>query len=128
MPEADGQKRFEIAYTGINAPLMKMLGMGGGHVIVTPDDLIIKMGWGFSGIIPRSRITAAAEATKPRGFGWGVHGRNGRWVVNGSDDGIVRIDIDPATTVRTMIFPINPHELYISLVNPKGFLAALAAN
>ena len=51
--------------------------------------------------------------------------KDGRWVVNGSDQGIVRIDIDPATTVRTMVFPINPHELYISLVNPTGFLEAI---
>ena len=120
-------KRFEIAYTGINGPLMKVLGVGPGrgYVIVTPDDLIIKMGWAFSGTIPRSRITSAEESTKPRGYGWGVHGWNGKWVINGSDTGIVKIELDPATTVRTMIFPINPHELYISLVNPKGFLEAV---
>jgi len=126
MSSADS-KRFEIAYTGINRTLMKVLGVGPGrgYVIVTPDDLIVKMGWSFSGAIPRSRITSAEESTKPGGYGWGVHGWNGKWVVNGSDSGIVKIEIDPATTVRTLIFPINPHVLYISFEDPTGFLAAL---
>ena len=120
-------KRFEISYTGINGPLMKVLGVGPGrgYVIVTPDDLIIKMGWSFSGTIPRSRITSAEESTKPRGYGWGVHGWKGKWVINGSDSGIVKIKIDPATTVRTLIFPINLREAYISIEDLQGFLAAL---
>jgi hypothetical protein len=120
-------KRFEIAYTGINGPMMKTLGIGPGrgYVIVTPGDLIVKMGWAFSGTIPRSRITSAEASTKPQGYGWGVHGWNGKWVINGSDSGIVKIEIDPATTVRTLIFPINLRELYVSLENPESFLEAL---
>ena len=127
MPSAES-KRFDIAYTGINGPMMKVLGVGPGrgYVIVTPDDLIVKMGWAFSGTVPRSRITSAEASTKPRGYGWGVHGWNGKWVINGSDSGIVKIDLSPATTMRTLIFPINPHVLYISLVSPKEFLEAVS--
>ena len=39
--------------------------------------------------------------------------------------GDVKIELSPATTVRTLIFPINLCELYISLENPEGFLEAL---
>ncbi|MCC6705858.1 MAG: hypothetical protein IT334_13350 [Thermomicrobiales bacterium] len=58
-------------------------------------------------------------------MGWGVHGWRGKWVVNGSDDGIVKLTISPQIHARTLIFAITLRELYLSLEDPEGFLAAL---
>jgi hypothetical protein len=94
-------------------------------VTVTETDVHVRMGWAFDATIPRARITSAARATKPAMFGWGVHGWNGRWVVNGSDSGIVRLTIDPPILTRMLIFALRPRELFISLDEPDRFLTAL---
>lgn len=121
------EERFAIAFSGLNKPLLALLGMGPGRsgVTVTDTDVRVRMGWAFNAAIPRDRITSAAKATKPALFGWGVHGWRGRWVVNGSDSGMVRLTIDPPMLTRTLIFAIQPHELYISLEDPDRFLAAI---
>ena len=49
--------------------------------------------------IPRDHI---ASFSPGRGMvlGWGVHGWRGRWLVNGSSKGLVRLEIDPAVRAR----------------------------
>ena len=118
---------FNILYTGINLPILKAVGLGPSRskVTVADDHVHVKMGWAFSGSIPRSQITSAVRAKKPMLMGWGVHGWRGRWTVNGSDDGIVKLTIAPAVHVRSIIFGIALRELHISLEDPDGFLAAL---
>jgi hypothetical protein len=122
-----GEKHFSILYTGVNRPLLGLVGLGPSFsgVTVTDADVRIRMGWAMNAAIPRAHITAAVKADKPAMFGWGVHGWRGRWVVNGSDAGMVRLTIDPPVHARTLVFAIRPHELYISLADPDGFLAAL---
>jgi hypothetical protein len=124
VPQAE---QFDILYTGINRPILSVVGLGPrfSGVTVTDTEVQIRMGWGFNGVFPRDHITSAAKAVKPPIFGWGVHGWRGRWVVNGSDAGMVRLTIDPPVHVRTLVFAIRPHELFISLDDPDGFLAAL---
>ena len=121
------EERFAISYSGLNKPLLAVLGMGPGRsgVVVTDSEVRVRMGWAFNAAIPRERITAAEKTTKPALFGWGVHGWRGRCVVNGSDSGIVRLAIDPPILTRTLIFAIQPHELFISLEEPDRFLATL---
>jgi hypothetical protein len=48
-------------------------------------------------------------------------------VVNGSDDGIVKLTINPPAHVRMMVFAFKARELYVSLEDPDGFLATLNA-
>jgi hypothetical protein len=121
-------EQFNIAFTGLHRPILSLVGMGPGHsgVTVTDSGVRVHMGWEIDATIPRGRITSAEKATKPPIFGWGVHGWRGRWVVNGSDFGIVRLTIDPPVHARSLVFAIRPHELYISLEDPDRFLAALA--
>jgi len=120
-------KQFDINYTGINRPILSVFGLGPrfSRVTVSDTSVRIRMGWAFDATIPRDQISTAEKAKKPAMFGWGAHGWRGRWVVNGSDAGIVRLTIDPPVHARTLLFAIRPHELYISFEDPDGFLAAL---
>jgi hypothetical protein len=122
-------KTFQIRYTGINLPILKTVGMGPSfsRVTVTDDHVHVKMGWAINAIIPRSQITSAVRSTKPRLMGWGVHGLFGKWTVNGSDEGIVKLTIDPAIHAKSIIFGITIRELNISLEDPGGFLAELTS-
>lgn len=57
-------------------------------------NLRVQMGWGFRATIPLSSIKKA-EPNHDTVYGWGVHGWRGRWLVNGSSKGIVKLTLDP---------------------------------
>jgi hypothetical protein len=116
---------FPILY-GAFRPLLVGFGMGPRFSAVELDDdeLHVKMGWAFRARIPRSAITGARSVSSRVG-GIGVHGWRGRWLVNGSMDGIVGIDIDPVVRAVAVGLPVRLHYLSLSLENPEAFLAAL---
>jgi hypothetical protein len=59
----------------------------------------------------------------------GVHAKGGRWLVNGSADGLVEIEIDPPChterSLSTLFRRMKVTELIVSLVDPDGFIAAV---
>lgn len=91
---------------------------------MSATELAVVMGWGFRVAIPRAAI-ALAEATDDRVWGWGVHGWKGRWLVNGSSKGLVRIEIDPPAPSRVCGFRIGLRELTVSVDERERFLGAL---
>ncbi|MCC6704786.1 MAG: hypothetical protein IT334_07895, partial [Thermomicrobiales bacterium] len=97
------QRTFAFSYSKFNRALLRILGLGPGlsRVTVTDDAVRVRMGWAFSATIPRAQIIAAGRDRKPPLMGWGVHGWRGKWVVNGSDDGIVKLTISPQIHART---------------------------
>jgi hypothetical protein len=121
---SDGQS-FPILY-GAWKPLLVAVGMGPRRSVVevTDDELHVRMGWAFQARIPRSNITGGRAVTDRVG-GVGVHGWRGRWLVNGSMQGIVGIDIDPSVRAVATGFPVHLHYLSLSLENPDVFVAAL---
>jgi hypothetical protein len=58
-----------------------------------------------------------------------VHAKGGRWLANGSADGLVEIEIDPPChterCLSTLFRRMEVSELIVSLVDPDGFIAAL---
>lgn len=97
------------------------------HVVLTADQLKVTMGmgaWAFSANIPRSSIAGAQRVSGPV-WAWGAHGWRGRWLVNGSSRGLVRVSVDPPGRGRCLIVPIKVKELTLSLEQPDGFVAAL---
>jgi len=118
-------KSFPILY-GALRPLLVAFAMGPGlsTVELSADQLHVAMGWAFRARIPRSAITGA-RSVPGRVGGIGVHGWRGRWLVNGSMDRIVGIDIDPAARAVAVGIPVHVHYLALSLEDPDGFLAAL---
>ena len=56
-----------------------------------------------------------------------MHGWNGRWLVNGSSHGIVRIDLDPAQRAWVVGLPVSLRTLRVSVEDPDALIAALRA-
>jgi hypothetical protein len=119
--------RVDIRYNPILRPIFIALGMGPGssNVTVTTDELRAVMGWAFRGRIARRAIVSARPARIPLILGIGVHGWAGRWAVNGSRGGAVRLEINPPARARVCGLPVRLRTLWLSLADPDGFLAAM---
>jgi hypothetical protein len=118
---------YRLQYAAPLRPLLSVLGMGPGlsGVDVTGDELRVQMGWAFHSRIPLGSVRHAEPSVHPIWGGWGVHGWNGRWLVNGSSHGMVRLDIDPAGKALVCGVPARLRTLYIGLEDPDGLLARL---
>ena len=82
------------------------------------------MGWAFRARLPRASVLSA-ERWPGRTPSRGVHGFNGRWLVNGSGKGLVSIRLDPPQRAFAVGFPIRLRELIVSVDDPPAVLAAL---
>ena len=110
--------------------LMTVLLAGPGHSTIRVDDDQVKVkmgigGWTFAADVPRASITAVGPWSG-RVWGWGAHGWNHRWLVNGSSDGLVRLTLDPPARGRTLGFPLKVRELVLSLADPDGFIRSVS--
>jgi hypothetical protein len=119
--------RFPIRFTGLNRA-MSILGMSPRRswLEVGDETLRVRMGWAFSLDAPLVDIRNA-ERDDGRVWSWGVHGWRGRWLVNGSSSGLVRIDFDPPVSGRMGPIPLTVRELRVSADDPEGLVAALGA-
>ena len=96
------------------------------YVELTADELVVRLSWAFSARIPRRLISGTRPGAKPTiPFTAGAHGWRGRWLVNGSSDGIVDVELSERTRAFVVFFPIRLKVLSVSLENPEGFLAAV---
>ncbi len=94
---------------------------------VDADNVGVRMGmlgWAFASAIPRTSITAARRVPGPV-WAWGAHGWRGRWLVNGSSQGLVQLTIVPTARGRCMGFPLKVKELTLSLADPDAFVEAV---
>jgi len=107
------------------AGLLSVLLVRDPHVEVTASTIEVRLGWAFTASIPRAAVTTAVPDDRSV-WGWGAHtsGR-GRWLVNTSSKGLVRLSIDPAVRARTTGIPVSLRELRVSLADRDAFLAAL---
>lgn len=120
--------QFAISYAGPFRFLATITATGPSHsgVTVTDDHVDIRMGWAFRTRIPRSAIRSVEQPVRiPSLMGYGVHGWNGRWAVNGSQSGAVRLTIDPAGQGRVLGIPVSLRTLYVSLEQPAAFESVL---
>jgi len=139
-PSSD-PKRFTICYSEawggrLSGWLDKVLfraGPGVSVVEVDADELRVRMG-SFKLDIPRSSIRSVRRSQAEVGGTVGVHSSRGRWLVNGSGDGLVEITIEPPchlSPVLDNLFGIGPSRvdsLTVSLDDPDGFIAAAEGN
>ncbi len=110
---------------------MTVLLTGPRHSSIRVDDdaVHVKMGlggWTFDGTVPRSSIVAADHVVGQRVWAWGAHGWKGRWLVNGSNEGLVRLTLNPRVHARTLGYPLRVRELTLSLAEPDDFIARVA--
>jgi hypothetical protein len=115
---------FRFRY-GVVRPLLSILALGPKFSSAELDDdtLRVRMGWAFRATIPRRQIVDARGRGGLVG-GIGVHGWNGRWLVNGATTGLMTIAVDPPVRAWVVV-PVKLKQLTMSLEDPGALLAAL---
>ena len=118
-------RRFPIRFTGLSRAMIALgLSPNRSWVEVGDDLLRVRMSWAFSLDAPLVNVRDARPDTGRVG-GWGVHGWRGRWLVNGSSSGLVRIDLSQPVRGRMGPIPIGIRQLRVSVEDPDGLVAAL---
>lgn len=95
------------------------------YVEVTDTAIDVRLGVGFAATIPRSDVRSVVPWSGTV-TGWGAHGWRGRWLVNGSSQGIVTITIDPPAKGRVLGIGVSLRELSISLIGPDAFITLVS--
>ena len=127
---------FAIDYSDMDRVSLWMdtrLGGGPGRGRVEVDSAVLRVRMAdFHLDIPRGSVRSAARSEHQTRGTIGVHGRRGRWLVNGSHDGLVELAIDPPCylprQLSTVFRRVEVSSLIISLVDPDGFIAAVEGN
>ena len=116
-----------IRYTPSLLPLFRLLGLGPARsgVWVGRDSVRVMMGWGFRADIPRRAVLEIGPDDAPVG-GIGIHGWGGRWLVNGSARGLVRLQVKPGVRAWVMGIPVQLRTLRLSLVVPQDLTTLLS--
>lgn len=116
--------RFEAWYRALSSALLIL--PSASYVEVDERDVVVRMGWAFRAHFPRTAVMVVA----PRNA-WvlsrGVHGFNGRWLVNGSGDGLVTIHLEPSQRAYVLGVPVRLHELIVSVDDPDALIAAASS-
>ena len=121
-----GERTFAISYDPAMVPLFAVLGVGPrfSHVTVSAGELRVRLGWAFRASVPRAAVREVAP-DDGRVLGRGARGWRGRWLVNGSSQGLVRVTVDPPAPARVAGWPVRVRELRLSLEAPGFFVATL---
>jgi hypothetical protein len=114
--------RFDRWYRGLSTALW--LRPADSYVDVDGTEVEVRMGWAF-----RARFARGAVATVRRmeraPLSRGVHGLAGRWLVNGSGQGVLALQLDPTQRARVLGVPVKLRELMVSVDDPEGLTARL---
>jgi hypothetical protein len=130
---SSGARFFAIDYSDMGRVSLRAEtrhggGPGRGGVEVDSTMLRVRMA-DFHLDIPRSTVRSAARSARSVRGTIGVHGGRGRWLVNGSYNGLVELAIEPPCyTPRqpsTLFLRSKVSSLTISMVDPDGFIAAV---
>jgi hypothetical protein len=119
---------FAISYSPSLKPIFWLVRMGPTRsgVWVSPESVRVSMGQGFRATIPRGSV-GGIRRDSGAVTGWGVHGRRGQWLVNGSSSGLVRLEVGPGAKAWVMGKSVQLRTLRLSLTEPDGFLSLLTS-
>lgn len=119
--------RFPIRFDRFYGALSRALLMPPekSYVEAAGDTVNVRMSWGFAASFPRAAVKAVSRLDR-RPISRGVHGFAGKWLVNGSGDGIVTIDLEPVQRGYVMGFPVRLRQLMVSVDQPEQLVAALS--
>jgi hypothetical protein len=120
------ERRIQISFDSWCRYLSFLVGLpaAGAYLKLSNDDVEVRMGWAFRSRFPRSAIRAVLSPNR-RPLSRGVHGFGGRWLVNGSGDGIVSVQLEPAQRAYVVGVPIRLRELLVSVEDPGALTAGL---
>jgi hypothetical protein len=118
---------FPISFDGWYRVLSTALGLlpSSSYVSVGADEVEVRMGWAFRSRFPRSAVESAAELDIAP-LSRGVHGFGGRWLVNGSGRGIVRLQLSPRQRAHVLGIPVGLTSLLVSVADPSALARATA--
>lgn len=119
--------RYAIRFNPAFAFLSSVLLMPPRDAFVAVDDeeVQLRMGWAFRTRFPRNAVTKAFLGSNGPPLGIGVHGLRGRYVINGSFDGMVTIQLTSPQRASMAGIPVKAHELTVSVHDPEGLVAHL---
>ncbi len=118
--------RFPISFDAAYAALSRLLLLppSDAYVELAGNEVKVRMAWGFRASFDRATVRSTSVLTT-RPISRGVHGFNGRWLVNGSGDGILVLTLAPVQRGYVMGFPVRLKELQVSVEDPQGLARAL---
>lgn len=114
--------RFDRLYGWLSSALL--LPPSAAFVELRDDRVHVRMGWAFRATFPRSAVASIAESGQ-RPLSRGVHGLFGRWLVNGSADGLVRLNLEPGQRAHVLGLPVKVRELLVSVEDPAALVRRL---
>ena len=118
--------RFPISFDRWYGVFSSLLGLPPSTAYVELDgaQVEVRMGWAFRSRFPRSAV-ASTSTLDIRPLSRGVHGFGGRWLVNGSGQGILSIHLNPVQRAYLMGVPVRLRELLVSVTEWPALAAAL---
>jgi hypothetical protein len=119
-------QRFPIRFDGWYGILSSMLFLppASSYVEVDSQQVRVQMSWAFRSCFPISAVVSVTESHE-HPLSRGVHGFAGRWLVNGSDQGILTVDLTPDQRGYVMGFPVRLQQLMVSVTEPEALAVAL---
>jgi len=122
----DNPQRFPIRFDTWYGVLSRLLLLppADSYVEVDSREVRVRMSWAFRTCFPKTAVVSVSEVPD-RPLSRGVHGFSGRWLVNGSGQGILSIDLMPDQRGYIMGMPVRLRQLMVSVINPKALVAVL---
>ena len=114
--------RFENWYKALSSAMG--LPPSSSYVEVSDDSVHVRMGWAFRATFPKAAV-ASTQSGPLRPISRGVHGFAGRWLVNGSGEGILTIALDPVQRCHVLGLPLSLRQLMVSVDDPTALAALL---
>ena len=109
--------RFDRLYGVLSSALL--LPPADSYLEVRDDEVECRLGWAFRARFPRTAVTRATRLDR-KPLSRGVHGFAGRWLVNGSGDRILAIDLEPQQRARVLGVPVRLQQLLVSVDDPDA--------
>jgi len=130
---SSGPRWFALDYSDMGRVSLwtdTLLGGGPGRGGVELNSTVLRVVVpGFHLDIPRASVRSATRSARRIRGTIGVHGGHGRWLVNGSYNGLVELTIEPPCYIprqpSTLFRKMKVSSLTIGLVDPDGFIVAV---
>lgn len=119
-------QRIPILFDRWYAVLSTALGLfpSSSYLQVTNDVIHVRMGWAFRAAFPK-RAIASTEIASRNVVSRGVHGFAGRWLVNGSGQGLVTINLNPVQRCHVLGLPLRLKQLIVSVADPGALVSLI---
>jgi len=124
----DNPQRFAIRFDKWYGFLSRALFLSPSRSYVEIDNqqVRVRMGWAFYSHFPRTAIASVSLLETNRIIlSRGVHGWAGRWLVNGSGQGIVIFELRPKQWGYLICFPLRLRQLMVSVAEPIELIETL---